>query len=405
MDQLDKDILIEQIQQKYLAVGFCLNEIGRRIWVATEAKTLGYGGIAIVMKATGMSSATVQRGLKELTDYEKIDKTRVRKKGAGRKSIKSTELLSALDKLVEPMSRGDPESPLRWTAKSLRNLQFELGQQGYRISFRTVGTLLKDLGYSLQSNKKMEEGKSHPDRDAQFHYINQTIMSAQANGQPSISVDTKKKENIGNYKNNGQEFEPQGKPTRVNTHDFIDKALGKVAPYGIYDIGQNEGWVSVGVSSDTAEFAVHSIRTWWHALGKNAYPEATELIITADCGGSNGNRVRLWKYELQKFSDESKLIIKLRHFPPGTSKWNKIEHRLFSYISKNWRGKPLLTKETVVNLIGSTKTKTGLKIMSVLDNNIYQKGIHVSDKSFASINLTRDTFHPEWNYTISPQVI
>jgi len=405
MGQLNKNILIEQIQQKYLAVSFCLNEIGRRIWAATEAKTLGYGGIAIVMKATGISSATVQRGLKELTDYEKIDKTRVRKKGAGRKSIKSTELLSALDKLVEPTSRGDPESPLRWTAKSLRNLQKEHGEQGHCISFRTVGTLLKDLGYSLQSNKKMEEGKSHPDRDAQFHYINQTIIDAQTNDQPSISVDTKKKENIGNYKNNGQEFEPQGKPTRVNTHDFIDKALGKVAPYGIYDIGQNEGWVSVGVSRDTAEFAVHSIRTWWHVLGKNVYPEATELIITADCGGSNGNRVRLWKYELQKFSDESNLIIKLRHFPPGTSKWNKIEHRLFSYISKNWRGKPLLTKETVVNLIGNAKTKTGLKIMSVLDNNIYQKGIRVSDKSFASINLMRDTFHPEWNYTISPQVI
>jgi len=405
MNRLYKEKSIEQIRTKYLSIGFCLNEMGRRIWAATEATALGYGGASVVMKATGMSSATICKGLKELTNYDTIDKTRIRKKGGGRKSLKCTEIAIALDRLVEPTSRGDPESPLRWTSKSVRNLEEELNNQGHKICFRTISTLLKNLGYSLQGNKKMNEGSSHIDRDAQFKYINQTITDAQKSGQPSISVDTKKKENIGNFKNNGKEYNPKGKPTKVNTHDFIDKRLGKVAPYGIYDIGQNQGWVSVGASSDTAEFAVNSIRTWWLIMGKASYSNAKELVITADCGGSNGNRVRLWKHELQKFANETDLIIKVRHFPPGTSKWNKIEHRLFSYISKNWRGKPLITQETVVNLIGNTRTKTGLKVMSILDENIYEKGIKIPDEDFFAINIERDQFHPEWNYAILPQLI
>lgn len=405
MNKLDKEHLIGQVRQKYLSVGFCLNELGRRIWAATEAKSLGYGGIKVVIEATGMSSATIHKALKELDNYDAIDKTRVRKTGGGRKSLKNTDVVHALDRLVEPTSRGDPESPLRWTSKSVRNLEEELNKQGYKICFRSISTLLKELGYSLQGNKKMNEGQSHQDRDAQFQYINQTVSDAQKQGQPSISVDTKKKENIGNYKNDGREYEKKGKPTMVNTHDFPSKELGKVAPYGIYDIGQNEGWVSVGVSGDTAAFAVNSIKTWWFTLGKQSYPEAKELIITADCGGSNGNRVRLWKHALQQFANETALIIKVRHFPPGTSKWNKIEHRLFSYISKNWRGKPLITKETVVNLIGSTKTKTGLKVMAVLDENTYEKGIKISDEDFRKINLEGEPFHPEWNYSISPVFI
>jgi transposase len=405
MSALYKESVINQIRDKYLSVVFCLNERGRRIWAATEAKSLGRGGISAVMKATRMSSSTVNNGLKELENLEKVDKSRLRKTGGGRKSLKNTGIVKALDLLVEPTSRGDPESSLRWTSKSVRNLAEELQTKGYEVSFRSVSTILKDLGYSLQSNKKMNEGSSHVDRDAQFRYINQTVEQAIEDGNPSISVDTKKKELIGNFKNHGIRYEPKGKLTRVNTHDFPDKNLGKVAPYGIYDIGQNAGWVSVGVSSDTAEFAVNSIRTWWYKMGKLFYSKSKELVITADCGGSNGYRVKLWKYELQKFANEIGLMIKVRHFQPGTSKWNKIEHRLFSYISKNWRGEPLITKETVVNLIGSTKTKGGLKVMSVLDENNYEKGITISEEDFAKIHIKGDEFHPEWNYTILPQIV
>lgn len=405
MDKVKKLALIEAIKTKYISIVFCLNEMGRRLWAGAEAKTLGYGGIAIVVEATGMSNATVHKGLRELQNQEAIDKTRVRKKGGGRKGFKNTQVMQALDKLVEPTASGNPENPLKWTAKSLRNLAAELKDQGHNISFRSVSTLLKELGYSLQANMKTRDGTTHKDRDAQFNYINHTVGNAIKLGQPAISVDTKKKENIGNFKNNGREYVPSGKPVEVSMHDFPDKTLGKVVPYGVYDIGQNKGWVSVGISSDTAQFAVNSIRTWWHSMGKGLYKSPSEIFVTADCGGSNGYRVRLWKHELQKLSDELKLKITVCHFPPGTSKWNKIEHRLFSYISKNWRGRPLVTTETVINLIGSTTTNTGLKVMAVMDKNNYKTGIEISDKTFAEINISVSDFHPEWNYTISPRVV
>jgi len=316
------------------------------------------------------------------------------------------EILSILDGLVDPTARGDPESHLKWTSKSVRNLSKELSNKGFQVSFRTTASLLKELDYSLQSNKKTKEGRSHEDRDAQFQYINKSITELQSREQPTISVDTKKKENIGEFKNNGREYSKKGKPVEVDSHDFPDKKLGKVVPYGIYDIGKNKGWVSVGISSDTAEFAVNAIRTWWYKMSKEVYSDSTtDLLITSDCGGSNGYRVRLWKLELQKFSTGSGLKIHVRHFPPGTSKWNKIEHWLFSYISKNWRGKPLISRKTVVNLIGSTKTQTGLRVMAVLDENEYEKGIKVTEEEMTALNIKGETFHPEWNYTISPQIV
>lgn len=407
MEEGKKELYILQTHKKYTAIKFCLNEKGRRLWAAAEARSYGYGGIILVSKATGISNKTIDKGLKELANLDNIDKTRTRKVGGGRKSVKEKNvgILTALDALVDPTARGDPETPLRWTSKSVRNLEKALRSEGYEVSYRTIGTLLGELNYSLQSNKKTKEGESHIDRDAQFHYINETVKDALKNNQPSISVDSKKKENIGEYKNNGQEYASKGKPVKVNTYDFPDKRLGKVVPYGVYDIGNNKGWVSVGISSDTAEFAVNTIRTWWHTMGRQVYKDATELVVTADCGGSNGYRVRLWKYELQKFSNESNLKIKVRHFPPGTSKWNKIEHRLFSYISKNWRGKPLITMETVVNLIGNTKTDKGLEVIAVLDKNNYDKGIKVEDDVFAALSVAVDKFHPDWNYTINPQVM
>jgi hypothetical protein len=311
-------------------------------------------------------------------------------------------IVKALEALVEPTARGDPESPLQWTNHSTAQLAQTLTQQGYRISPRTVADLLKDGDYSLQANKKGQEGGTHEDRDDQFKYINATVKQALSHGQPSISIDTKKKENIGNYKNNGRVYAQKGKPIEVKTHDFPDKRLGKVVPYGIYDIGKNKGWVNVGISSDTAEFAVNAIRTWWVSMGRTAYPQATELVITADGGGSNGYRVRLWKLALQALATQSNLTIHVRHFPPGTSKWNQIEHRMFSYISMNWRGKPLITRETVVNLIASTTTTKGLTITAFLDKNLYQKGKVVTQRQLDSVKLTGDDFHPEWNYTISP---
>jgi hypothetical protein len=391
------------IQSKYFAIKDCLNEKGKRLWAAVEVKAYGRGGVMLVCKATGMSTATVCKGVKELKTGKAPD-GRIRQQGGGRKSIKVKQpgLLSELDALVDPYSKGDPESPLRWTSKSTRKLAQALCGKGYLVSHNTVGVLLHDLGYSLQANKKTLENANHPDRDSQFIYINETVKQAHAKGQPTISVDAKKKENIGNYKNKGQEYAPKGKPIKVKGHDFIDKKLGKVVPYGIYDIGKNSGWVSVGISSDTAEFAVNTIRTWWYTQGKTKYASATELIITADCGGSNGYRTRLWKLELQKLANELKLEIKIRHFPPGTSKWNKIEHRLFSYISRNWRGKPLVDKETVVNLIGNTTTDTGLKVSAILDKNTYKSGIKVSNEEMKKINITGEKFHPEWNYCVRP---
>jgi transposase len=392
----------ETIARKYQALSDCLTEKGKRLWAAAESLSYGHGGIRLVGQATHLARSTIHRGIKEI-QREHVPKIKgIRKQGGGRKKIstKQETLIASLDALVEPTSRGDPESPLRWICKSTRNLANELKKQGYKIGYRTTANLLHELEYSLQSNKKTLEGSSHVDRNAQFCYINESIIKLQRDGQPTISVDTKKKENIGNYKNNGQELCKKGSPVEVKGHDFIDKRLGKVVPYGVYDIGKNTGWVSVGISADTAEFAVNSIRTWWYTMGIQSYSKAKELLITADCGGSNGHRVRLWKYELQRLSDETGLSIHVRHFPPGTSKWNKIEHRLFSYISQNWRGRPLLTREIVVNLISNTRTNTGLAVKAVLDENEYKLGREISDEELISMNVLGDEFHPEWNYTI-----
>jgi len=391
------------VREKYSAIHDCLNEKGRRLWAAIEAQSYGYGGVALVCKAIGISNATVHKGLKELKNP--IIMNRVRKKGGGRKSAQDNQpgLLDALDKLVDPYAKGNPENPLKWTSKSVRNLTDALKAEGFNLSRTTTGNLLHELGYSLQANKKTLEGGSHSDRDAQFVYINDSVKSMHYVGQPAVSVDTKKKENIGNYKNNGREYCPKSSPVEVNGHDFPDIRLGKVVPYGIYDIGKNQGWVSVGISADTAKFAVNAIRTWWYTNGIKGYPDASELLITADSGGSNGYRTRLWKLELQKFATEARLNIHVRHFPPGTSKWNKIEHRLFSYISKNWRGKPLINYETVVNLIANTKTKKGLTVSAVLDKNHYESGIKVSDKEMTDVNIKGDKFHPEWNYSVMPK--
>lgn len=396
---------IDDVQCKYAVLGSHLNEQARRLWAATEAISYGRGGISLVCQATGISNATVIKGIKEIRNSSTHASGRIRQTGGGRKKVTKTKrgLRKALISLVEPTAKGDPIKPLQWTSKSTRNLANALEKQDYDVSHATIGTMLNGLGYSLQVNKKTLERASHIDRDAQFSYINDSIMNLQKRMQPTLSVDTKKKENIGNYKNNGKEFCEKGKPTKVETHDFPDKRLGKVVPYGVYDIGRNKGWVSVGISSDTAEFAVNTIRTWWYKMGCECYPYATELLITADCGGSNGYRVKLWKYELQQLADELKLEIHIRHFPPGTSKWNKIEHKLFSYISKNWRGQPLLTRETVVNLIANTSTHKGLKIRAVLDENEYEAGRKISESELAGLNLRRDNFHPEWNYTIIPR--
>ncbi len=374
------------------------------MWAASEAKAYGRGGITLVSKAIGMSNKTIDKGLKEISGVKSnADNSRIRQVGGGRKFLDSQDdMVVALEKIMSPHTIGDPESILRWSSKSVRKICNELCNLEYKVSFKTVSSLLKKLGYSLQSNIKKQEGKQNPDRDEQFHHINDQAVDFIEKGLAVISVDTKKKENIGNYKNNGKEYSLKGKPTEVKTHDFPDKTLGKVAPYGIYDIGKNKGWVSVGISSDTAAFAVNSIRTWWYKMGQELYKGTTRLMITADCGGSNGNRVRLWKAELQKLANEVNMTICVCHFPPGTSKWNKIEHRMFSYISKNWRGKPLLTTETVVNLIANTRTETGLKIRAALDYNDYNKGIKISNEEMEKINLLTDEFHPEWNYQIIP---
>ena len=398
------DDLLASEKSKFEAIKDCLTEKGRRLWSAAEALSFGQKGVLLVHKATNISRTTIYQGIKEIKTDPSLS-SGIRNKGSGRKKLKNTQenLLNNLNALIDPTTRGDPESPLRWTCKSTRNLANELKTQGNDVSHMTVARLLRELDYSLQVNKKTLEGTQHEDRDAQFKYINSSVLTLQGNNQPTISVDTKKKEIIGPYKNNGKDLCKKGQPTKVNTHDFPDKRLGKVAPYGIYDIGKNNGWVSVGVSADTAEFAVNSIRTWWYKMGEVSYRSATELLITADCGGSNGYRVRLWKYELQKLADELKLKIHVRHFPPGTSKWNKIEHKLFSYISQNWRGMPLISREAVVNLIAKTKTSTGLLVRSVLDENEYKKGKKISDDEVATLNIKGDIFHPEWNYTISPR--
>ena len=399
--------MIETVRKKFEHLAGVLDERGRRVWAAVEAEALGYGGQSIVAKATGLSRTTLHsEGLEKAQDPPANHRIRIRKEGGGRKKLTQQEpkLLSALEALVEPTTRGDLESALRWTCRSTRQLAAALKAQGYRIGHQTVASLLDDLGYSLQGNQKTTEGSSHPDRDAQFKYIQRRVEEFQSRGQPVVSVDTKKKEHVGDFKNNGKEWRPKGNPERVRVYDFVDKTLGKANPYGVYDTTANVGWVSVGVDHDTAEFAVETLRRWWEKMGLSQYPVATELLVTADGGGSNGTRVRLWKVALQRLADQTGLRISVCHFPPGTSKWNKIEHRMFSYISLNWRGKPLISHEVIANLIAGTTTRTGLKIQAELDTNVYPKGIQVTDKELEKVQIQKADFHGEWNYTILPLI-
>lgn len=393
------------IRERYLAVRDHLDERGRRLFVAAEAQALGFGGIVAVSQATGVARSTIWRGLQDLQETPALT-DRVRRKGAGRLSLRevSAHLLPDLRTLVEPATMGDPMRPLLWVSKSWAKLANALVAQGHKISPNTVGKLLGELGFRRQVNQKTREGSHHPDRDAQFQHINDAALRFQANGQPVISVDTKKKELVGDFKNGGSDYRPQGCPDLVRTHDFIDKDLGKAVPYGVYDIGANTGWVSVGIDNDTAEFAVNTIGLWWQKMGLERYPDASEILITADGGGSNGSRVRLWKRALQDFSDATGLSISVCHYPPGTSKWNKIEHRLFCHISQNWRGKPLESRLAIVELIASTTTTTGLTVRCELDTGLYEKGIQVSVEEIESLNIHRNPFHPEWNYTIVPRV-
>ena len=389
---------------KYHALGTILNERVRRLWAGTEAFAWGRGGVAVVGRVTGLSRNTIVRGIQEIQQENPLDAARIRRSGGGRKRKSAVDptLAEALERLVEPVSRGDPQSPLRWTCKSTRRLAKELTSQGYIVSHRLVAELLHELDYSLQGNRKTREGTNHPDRNAQFEYINRKTSQLISRRQPAISVDTKKKELVGDFKNGGRQWHPKGKPEKVRVHDFPDPQLGKAIPYGVYDLARNAGWVSVGMDHDTAAFAVNTIRRWWRATGRTAYPQARSLLIMADSGGSNGSRVRLWKWELHKLACETGLSIQVCHLPPGTSKWNKIEHRLFSFISQNWQGRPLLTHATIVNLIANTTTSTGLKVRCVLDRKRYPKSLTISDKQMSQIRLVPDAFHGNWNYTIRP---
>lgn len=396
---------IAKMQKKWNLISSQLDERSRRIWCGVEAEAYGYGGVMLLHLATGMSRSTIAKGRCEARVREnQLDIQRVRAKGGGRnlKIQEWPDLLEQIDNLIQPFTKGDPMSPLRWTSKSTYRISEELGQRNYRVSPATVGSILKKQGYSLQLNRKEKEGGQHEDRDAQFQFINDRVKAQIASDQAAISVDTKKKELVGAFKNAGREYHPKGEPPQVNVHDFADKTLGKVAPYGVYDVEFNEGWVSVGVSADTASFAVNTVREWWYKMGKERYAGTERLLITADGGGSNSSRSRLFKVELQQLANELNMIIDVSHFPPGTSKWNKIEHRMFSFISKNWRGKPLLSQQAVVELIGNTTTKTGLKIQAALDERTYEKGIKVSDEELAQLNMTRNQFHGEWNYSIAP---
>jgi len=395
---------MEVVRRKYQTLRGSLNERSRRLWAVTEAQALGYGGVALVARATGISRSTIVRGIEEVRSSSDPGGNRVRRRGAGRKESTRLDprLTTALEQLVDPVSRGDPESHLRWTCKSTRQLAKELVAEGHRGSDWLIRHLLHNLGYSLQANRKTKEGEGHPDRDAQFRHINERVDRHLRRGQPAISVDTKKKELIGDYKNAGQEWRPQGMPQRVRVHDFIDLTQGKAIPYGVYDLRQNLGWVTVGIDHDTASFAVHTILRWWKSMGSKVYPRAKSLLIVADSGGSNGSRVRLWKWELQRFADRTKLIVHVSHLPPGTSKWNKIEHRLFSFISQNWRGQPLVTLATIVQLIANTRTSKGLKVRCILDRGRYPDKVRVTDEQMGRILLTLDPFHGDWNYTIRP---
>jgi len=394
------------MRERWLIVRDELDERGRRMWAAAEARSHGWGGIAAVVRATGVAENTVRRGIAEVDCGERAPAGRVRRRGAGRKPIGQVDptLAADLEALIEPATRGDPESPLRWTSKSAAKLTGALREAGHDVAESTVRLQVKALGYSMQANRKTREGADHPDRDAQFEHIAAQTASALAALEPVISVDTKKKELIGNYKNGGRELALTDVPVEVNTHDFPDEELGKAIPYGIFDVGRNEGWVSVGISADTAQFAAAAIKGWWEHLGAKRYPDATTLTITADCGGSNSYRIRLWKTELQALADDTGLSIRVHHYPPGTSKWNQIEHRLFSFISINWRAKPLINRQVVIDLIASTTTSMGLKVHARLDDNTYPTKIKVTDAEAAAVNLTGDTFHPEWNYLIKPNL-
>jgi hypothetical protein len=395
------------IALRYAALAPVLDERGLRRFAAAEARTAGRGGVLALTRITGLARSTIDRGLRELAGVAAPEAApgRTRRPGGGRKKLTATDptLLADLQSLVEPTTRGDPMAALLWTSRSLRNLADALQVMGHRIKHNVVADLLRQLDYSLQSNRKTREGSNNPDRDAQFTYINAQMKAALVAGQPAISVDTKKKELVGDFKNAGRELRPTGQPEPVRVHDFRIPELGRAVPYGVYDIAGNTGWVSVGVDHDTASFAVNAIRSWWHMMGRNRYPDAHSLLITADCGGSNGARVRLWKRELQSLADELGLTITVCHLPPGTSKWNKIEHRLFSFITQNWRGKPLVSYQTIVQLIASTTTRTGLNIKCTIDPNPYPAGVKVSDADMAALNLQPHEFHGEWNYTIAPQ--
>lgn len=403
------ETIVEDVRRKFNALMPVLNERARRHWASVEADSLGYGGVSAVAQATGLSRVTITAGMRELreraADPIPENSSRIRQPGGGRKraSEADPELMEALEGLVEPGTRGDPESPLRWTIKSTQRLADELTRQGHSITARTVASLLREADYSLQSNRKTREGNQHTDRNAQFEYINDQVRRFHHCGQPTISVDTKKKELIGDFKNDGREWRPKGEPEIVRVHDFKDKILGKGIPYGVYDMLHNEGWVSVGIDHDTARFAANSILSWWREMGSNRFPRAKRLLITADGGGSNSHRTRLWKIALQELANETGLKVVLCHFPPGTSKWNKIEHRLFSHITQNWRGKPLTSLQAIINLITSTTTKTGLTIQARADNNTYETGIKVTDQELAAVNLTKHKTHGSWNYTISPK--
>jgi transposase len=397
--------VIEWIRDKYVAVVSDLDQRGRRKWAAAEARSLGRGGVSAVASATGISDRTIRNGIRELHDPEVLDLGRQRKPGGGRRSREATQpdLIQALEALVEPVTRGDPMSPLRWTCKSTRGLERELKSQGFTIGSTKVGELLKSRGYSLQSNRKTLEGTQHPDRNEQFEHIARRVKARQRCGEPAISVDTKKKEPLGKLKNPGKTYRRKGDPVKVKTHDFPDKTLGKAVPYGVYDLEHNEAGVSIGISHDTAEFAIAAIRRWWQQLGCQRYAAPRRLLITADSGGSNSPRTRLWLTELQRLADELEMIIEVCHFPPGTSKWNKIEHRLFCHITRNWKGVPLETLEIVVSLIGSTTTEEGLEVHAWLDSQTYEKGRTVSDTELSAVQIKRNPFHGDWNYEVHPR--
>jgi transposase len=401
--------VVERVRRKFAALEPVLDERARRQWAAAEALELGWGAISTVAEATGMSRVTITNGIGELKARQgsagEQATTRIRRPGGGRKPLTETdpELMQALESLVDPVTRGDPMSPLRWTCKSTYKLAEELHRQKHPVGPRTVASLLHQAGYSLQANRKTREGKEHPDRNAQFEYINAQVELFQKRRKPTISVDTKKKELVGDFANGGREWQPQGEPEEVRVHDFKDKELGKAIPYGVYDMIHNEGWVNVGIDHDTARFAARSICRWWEEMGAQRFPRARHLLITADGGGSNSHRSRLWKVALQELADEIGLRLSVCHFPPGTSKWNKVEHRLFCFITKNWRGKPLVSRQAIVELIGSTTTRQGLTVRAALDTNSYETGIKVSDSELAKVKLTRHDFHGDWNYTIKPR--